>query len=465
MNSHGVGARAAAARLNRRVQATPRPTWHGVRGERPKWMTDNSAHRLDRIPATSGWLRWGGPTVLLTALLLYVLEYLRWPRMAEQIDVLVYRFGGGRVLSGADLYSVGLMGNSHELLFTYTPFAALCFVPLAVLSPVWVEALSLLLTCVVCIYLVCRMRRWFRVTGTGGWWSLAALLVGLIIWLEPLRYSVELGQINLIILAVVLADVLGSPNRRWAGVGIGLVAAIKLTPVIFILYLALVGRVRAAALAAATLGATVGVGFAVLPADSRFYWLHRHFLQTERIATEPERSFSVRGLILRLHYPGGWGIVAAIALIGVALGLGAIAYRRGQAGLGIAIVGMGSAAASPFSWSHHWVWLAPLAMHLGVRGYVLGSRWAAWALWLVCLLCGGWVVRVYDRLPKSGLILLRPGGIWNAFIPGGYVFLFISVIMCSGVWLWRSPSPAMTASAPQGGGISRTAAENAVLQR
>lgn len=73
------------------------------------------------------WITWGGPLVLAIALLLHAIVFIHWPTYALQIDVLVYRFGGTRVLDGLDLYSIGRNGEIDDLLFTYTPFAALVF--------------------------------------------------------------------------------------------------------------------------------------------------------------------------------------------------------------------------------------------------------------------------------------------------------------------------------------------------
>ena len=78
-----------------------------------------------------------GPVVLCIALALYLAAYLRWPSLASQVDVLVYRFGAVRVWDGQDLYSAGMTGNSHTMLFDYPPFAALCFLPLIGLSQPW----------------------------------------------------------------------------------------------------------------------------------------------------------------------------------------------------------------------------------------------------------------------------------------------------------------------------------------
>ncbi len=129
----------------------------------------------------------------------------------------------------------------------------------------------------------------------------------------------------------------------------------------------------------------------------------------------------------------------AVALAGTAVIVGTIAYRRGYAVLGIAVVGMASAAASPFSWSHHWVWFAPLMVHLGYRAYVVGSRYARWTLWLLFALLAGWYTSVGSHR-ENGVLSLRPGGVWNNVMPGTYVIVFLAVTVCTAIWLWRMPA-------------------------
>ena len=234
----------------------------------------------------------------------------------SQLDALVYRFGGQRIVGGRDLYSIGLFGSRRILLFTYTPFAAICSVPLTLLTPMWLQTLSL---ASVPALLGDAVRRSLEALHTGAasrMWPLAALLIGLCLWLEPVRYSAQWGQINVLLLAVVIADVLSSPAHKWAGVGVGLVAGIKLTPLIFLIYLGLIGRLRAALLASAAFAATVVVSFVVAPQDSQSYWLQRYFAEPARIAPDPAVSSSLRGLFLRLHYPAGVATAAAVLLYG-----------------------------------------------------------------------------------------------------------------------------------------------------
>lgn len=71
--------------------------------------------------------------------------------------------------------------------------------------------------------------------------------------LEPVRGTFSFGQVNLLLPALVLVDawLLSTGRGRWAGVGIGLAAAVKLTPAIFIGLLLLARRWRAAGLATA----------------------------------------------------------------------------------------------------------------------------------------------------------------------------------------------------------------------
>jgi alpha-1,2-mannosyltransferase len=381
---------------------------------------------------------------LAVAVLLYVVVYAHWPTLARQVDLQVYRFGAMRAWDGLDLYSVGLTGNPKRLLFIYPPFAALCFLPFTFISEHSAQVLWLLTTCILVTFAVWRMLTSLRVTRVGGLWSLAALLVGLVAWLDPFRLSLELGQINIAILAVVLADLLSPAHLKWVGIGIGLAAGIKLTPALFIVYLATIGRLRAALVATATFAATVVVGFTLLPTDSEYYWLRQGFHDVGRISHDPRANTSAAGLLLRLHVPSVLATAVAIALAVAALALAATAYRRGHAVLAIAVVGMASAAAAPFSWSHHWVWFAPLLVHLGYRAYIHRCTYSAWALWLLCALLAGWFTAVRGDTPEAGVLSLRLGGAWKDIIPDTYLFIFLAVMVCTTVWLWRSAAVSQT---------------------
>jgi alpha-1,2-mannosyltransferase len=257
-----------------------------------------------------------------------------------------------------------------------------------------------------------------------------------------------LGQINLVLLALVVGDLLAAKQSKWAGIGIGLAAGLKLTPALFIVYLLVTRRIRAALVAIGTFAGTVALGFAVAPSDSITYWLHGRFDDVNRISHDPLANTSVHGLLVRLHAPGTLASIAPVAIAAIAIVISAMAYRRGQTVLAVAIVGLASAAASPFSWSHHWVWFAPLVVHLGYRAYVIGSRMAATAMWAVCALVGGWFVSVAGDSPQAGIMSLRPGGGWNEIMPGAYALVFVVVLVGTAVWLWRmpddrrSPSPA-----------------------
>jgi alpha-1,2-mannosyltransferase len=383
----------------------------------------------------NAWVRSYGPAVLVLALVAYAGMYVRWPSLAGQVDLLVYRFGALRVLAGQDLYSIGLTGNPHTLLFDYTPFAALCSLPLTFVSTVMAQVLGLVVNVALVIYAVRRMLTRLGMAASAGLWSLGALLVGLVLWLEPVRLSLQLGQVNLVILAVVVADLLGPDKRKWAGVGIGVVAGIKLTPALFIVYLILLGRRRPAVMASLTFAATVLIGFAVLPKGSEYFWLRGGFHDVARITSDPVANTSLKGLFVRLHIVGAPTIVATALLAVVALTIAVLAWRHGQHVLGLAIVGMSSAALSPFSWSHHWVWVTPLLVHLGHRAYVLGSRWSLVAMWAFWVTFAGWVVSAKGDTPETGLLAFRRGGAWDVVVPAAYLVAFAGVLVCTAWWL------------------------------
>jgi hypothetical protein len=204
----------------------------------------------------------------VAALAVYLLPGLpapgaHWPLW----DVRVYWWGGQQAAaSSAALYS-----PSAPFRFTYPPFAALIF-SLAAAAPVIVLKAAITAGSLVALPVLCGQSLGAAGVRRRPETVFAVSALALLTW--PVAYTLHLGEVNLILAALAGADLL---RRRdggwWQGIGIGLAAGIKLTPLIFVAYLLLTGRLRAAAMAAVTFAATVAAGVVWLPSRSRVFWL------------------------------------------------------------------------------------------------------------------------------------------------------------------------------------------------
>ncbi|MGV9824796.1 glycosyltransferase 87 family protein [Gordonia sp. NPDC003429] len=318
-------------------------------------------------------------------------------------DLYVYRAGGRTVLDGRLLYEHPVLA---DLDFTYPPFSALVFTPIAAVSAVaakvtWWAAIYAALVLTV---LLGMRSLGYRIDRRLALFALAAAICTTA--LEPVRTTIWLGQINVFLMFLVLADLvfldLPSPNSKLRGIGVGLAAGLKLTPGFFLVYLLVLRRWRAAATAALAFAATVALGLLVIPRDARDYWMI-YVTGSSRVGrVDSPANQSVNGFISqmlayfdirRFAHPGPGGPVfeaptwlwVPVALVAAALGLWAavVAHRRGRELLAVSIVGMTGATVSPFSWGHHWVWVVPLlvvAFDFAYRGAVRGRRY--WWRWL-----------------------------------------------------------------------------------
>jgi alpha-1,2-mannosyltransferase len=276
------------------------------------------------------------------------------------------------------------------------------------------------------------------------------------------------GQINLVLLALVVGD-LALPDRiKGKGIGIGLAAGIKLTPLIFIPYLLFTRRVRAAAVSALTFAVTIGLGFALLPHASAVYWGGQFARPSNHFHLDNQ---SLNGVILRLTHTGphahAYWLVAAI-VVGIAgLATSILASRRGHELLGLVACAATGLLVSPISWSHHYVYVVPALVLAAYGPRRLGYRILGAAL--VVGLFGWWPLPIgsqggYDpaaQLRPRGLLLLAPnqgnGGTveftWRGLelIVGNYYVLtllvFIAATACA-LMLTRRLSPERAAARP-----------------
>lgn len=328
-------------------------------------------------------------------------------------DLHVYRMGGNAVLHGQDLYAL----RYYWLSFTYPPFAAVVFTIVAALP--WTLAATLLMaasaiTLPVTLYLVLRLPRLmsFGFSQRTAW--LIAFIAGAAgIWLEPVRTALGYGQVDVLLAAAVLYDLTLPESARRKGVAIGLAAGLKLTPAIFVLYLLLTRRYRAAATATATFAGTVEAGFAVLPASSAWYWGGTFARPGHIGSVADDENQSLLGALARVmrteHVYALWlPLAVAVAVAGLALAVAAA--RRGDEALGFSLCAVTGLLISPISWTHHWAIAIPALLLGGVavrdayqdRHLVVTVLGGAGIIIIAVL---GWA-RVARHVPGSGWLNL-----------------------------------------------------------
>ena len=324
-------------------------------------------------------------------------------RWMAPVDLHVYRLGGEVAAQLSPGYRPALASPLYDwpgygLKFTYTPFAAIVFTILVL--PSWGLLLKLSIAANI---LALAVAIWATLGGLGYRAGLARLggtllLAAGLFWTEPVQRTLYLGQVELLLMALIMWDMCQPDRRWWKGAGIGIAAGIKLVPLIFIPYLLLTRRYREAAVAAGVFAATVAIGFAALPADSRTWWLDGLFVKGSRTGFVGwEGNQSLQAIITRLSgsIAAGQPIWLAAAAVTLVVGLAsAVALSRaGHALAGVLTCALTGLLISPISWDHHWVWIVPGVTAL--VGYGLRARRALrWAYLggaaLIAGLFGAW---------------------------------------------------------------------------
>lgn len=333
------------------------------------------------------------------------------------LDFRVYRMGGQSVVDGdGSLYTRSFGEGEGSLLFTYPPFAALVFTALTLVSAETGAGLFVGLSVVVAAVTALLITRYL-----GGFRTNAAVLAhpvalplaiagtGLICLLGPWRETMAFSQINILLFAMIAADLLSGPHRRVpTGLLTGIAAGIKLTPLVFGLYFLVRGEWKQLFTMAGGFFGTIGAGFLLLPSESRTYWLQM-LRDTGRIGGEGYvDNLSVRGAILHVMGPDfpstvPWLIISLLLVVGTAYVIRS-GRRRGDRFTPIAMTALLMLLISPISWSHHWVWIAVVLAVLagqaaGLPVELRAYRAAAATLFVITL-----VVFVYS--PKTiGLLL------------------------------------------------------------
>lgn len=335
--------------------------------------------------------------VVWTLLALFATEH-------QGFDLRIYHHAIRWWWGGHDLYEYAESGSRNG--FTYPPFAAVALSPLAALP--FGAARPLLLA--VNLGLVLLVIWWLLrpLAARWGWptWYLLALLLPLAVALEPIRETLGFGQVNLVLGTLIGIDLvlLARAGRRGVGYGIGLAAAVKLTPAVFIVLLFAARRWRAGAIATATAAMATLIAAGLDWSTSWRFWT-RTLWQTRRVGRfDSTPNQSLQGLLARLADTGHpsrlvW-LIAALGLVAIGLYRAVKASRAADHLAAGTIAGLLSCALSPVGWTHHLIWVLPAVVILGQSAL--------------------------DRRSVAGLVAAA-----------GTYALFVSSV----IWLWRRNAP------------------------
>ncbi|MGA6167378.1 glycosyltransferase 87 family protein [Amycolatopsis magusensis] len=342
-------------------------------------------------------------------------------------DLEVYRFGVDALWGGRDLYgALPLADAGIPLPFIYPPFAAIVLSPLSAVPLGWAVVLLFAVNLVslgVTLYAVVRSRwsSWRGAVAVAGVATPAALL------LEPVRATFGYGQINLPLMGLVAADCLLF-RGRYRGIGVGLAAAVKLTPMAFVLFFLVRRDFRATLTAFATFGAATGLGFLVAPSASARYWFDGLGGASGMGGTSFHTNQTVQAVLARFGLESGPATAVWLVVSALLLGLVVLAMRKADSAGALLVNATFALLVSPTSWSHHWVWIAPALLLLVLYGV------RSWP-WLLAATAVGtiFVLAPFRYYPAFD----RPGLEWTVsqhWLGNCYVAAGVLAILAASTW-------------------------------
>ncbi|MEV4413869.1 glycosyltransferase family 87 protein [Catellatospora sp. NPDC049609] len=285
---------------------------------------------------------------------------------------------------GHDLYDYAQPDRVQgALYFTYPPFAALLLFPFGLLPLCVTQALftvgTVAAVVVTTYWLLAPLAR------RQGWevWYAVAVAVPLVLLIEPLRETITFGQINMLLVLLIMMDllVLGPRGSKWTGVGIGVATALKLIPGLFIVYLLVTRKWRAALTAMAAAAGVTLLAAAIAPRASWDFWTGALW-DTARVGRlDYTGNQSLQGLLARLvapEQPAKWvWLLLALAVLAFGMWRAARAGLAGDPVAGMALTGLLSGLISPITWTHHLYWFVPaiVALVAAAVGSAGGRRW------------------------------------------------------------------------------------------
>jgi alpha-1,2-mannosyltransferase len=354
-----------------------------------RWGSPDAGSGRGRVATAQPNIWRNAGWALLQALALVALGYAGWRLVGStpyRIDIDVYRMGGQAWLDGHPLYSPDVKFHTPiglNLPFTYPPLAAVIFAPFAWLgmpaASITITLITLALLLVSLMIVLTRMDVWETSRLVPGpawlrrWWLTALIVAWATLYWEPIEANFAFGQINVVLMTLVIAECVPRRTPWPRGLLLGLGIVLKLTPAVFLLYFLLNRDRRAVLTSLASVVTALAAGFALAWHDSWEYWTHT-VRNTDRIGSASlNTNQNIAGTLARLGLDEHQRFLPWVAACFLVLALTVWAARRvlraGEPTLAVICIALFGLVTSPVSWSHHWVWMLPTVVVTAVLAW------------------------------------------------------------------------------------------------
>jgi alpha-1,2-mannosyltransferase len=420
-----------------------------------RWRAPGAGSRSGRVLL---WcLLW-----LVAAAAMYYVALGLFGHIPYRIDIDIYQMGGQAWLDNHPLYRGNVLFHTPiglNLPFTYPPLAAIVFCPFSWLhmpaASVAITVLTLVLLIVSTEIVLTGLDVWSASAVLGGpaWlrrlWLAVLIVAAAATWLEPIVSNFAFGQINVVLMTLVIADCVPRRTPLPRGLLLGLGIALKLTPAVFLLYFLLRRDNRAALTAMASFAAMTLLGFALAWSDSWEYWT-RTVHHTDRIGEAAlNTDQNIAGALARLglgeHERFPLWVAACLVVLAATVWAMRRVLRADEPILAVICVALFGLVVSPVSWSHHWVWVLPTVLVTGTLAWRRRNVTLA-VLSIVGVALMRWTP--IDLLPKHHE---TTANWWHQLVGASYVWWALAVIVAAGLTVTARTSrsePAMATPTP-----------------
>jgi alpha-1,2-mannosyltransferase len=379
-----------------------------------------------------------------SALAIYALILVQAGLHHQDIDA--YLAAGRALWKGQPLYTTFLQhpfpDPTLRPAYIYPPVFALIAAPLALLPDAAANVLWLMIGQGSLAAALVLVLRWLRPSA----WAATAILCATVtfypVWIDAVQ-----GQANLPILLLVTAGIAGIvQGKPKFGIALGAAAALKLTPVILLVWLLLDRRFREAAWMIGALAAVTAAA-ALLRFQDTLVFLGQ-VLPALSKGTAFYANQSLAGVVLRLFssnpYTTPWIAVSWALLLSAAGAILMVAcwfWRTGQQPAlprAVAFIPL-LPLLSSVSWPHHLVILLPVfwigAIALAKRDWPLAPTVGMAGLLIIFSVLARWPVG-----PAFGQIGFRPAQTGDAMVllVANAFFLGTLILFVTAPWLLRS---------------------------